>query len=197
MPPTNPQRDPKPVEIETDVERVDEMSTSQPCPELYTVFRPSQKLFISLITSFAAMFSTMSSFVYLPALVPISADLNVSLFLINLTMTSYLVVAGVAPAFMGDMADQNGRRPVYILMFSLMIAANIGMALQTSFPALLVLRMVQSAGSSGDLSIGADDTNVLTNRTQYTGLYGAAYGVVADITKIEERGSYVGILLLM
>ena len=98
------------------------------------------------------MFSTMSSFVYLPALVPISADLNVSLFLINLTVTSYLVVAGVAPAFMGDMADQNGRRPVYILMFSLMIAANVGMALQTSFPALLVLRMVQSAGSSGNIS---------------------------------------------
>ncbi|KAK8034733.1 hypothetical protein PG993_009728 [Apiospora rasikravindrae] len=148
MPLTSPEGDPKPVEIETDVERVDVASTTQPCREPYTVFKPSQKLFISLITSFAAMFSTMSSFVYLPALVPISADLNVSLFLVNLTVTSYLVVAGVAPAFMGDMADQNGRRPVYILMFSLMIAANIGMALQTSFPALLVLRMVQSAGSS-------------------------------------------------
>ncbi|KAK8110456.1 Major facilitator superfamily transporter [Apiospora kogelbergensis] len=154
---------------ETDLHKTDRLPTSQSLSEPYTVSKPSQKLWISLITSFAAMFSTMSSFVYLPALVPISADLNVSLFLINLTVTSYLVVAGVAPAFMGDMADQNGRRPVYILMFSLMIAANVGMALQTSFPALLVLRMVQSAGSSG--------------------LYGAAYGVIADISRIEDRGS--------
>ena len=137
---------------ETDLHKTDGLPTSQSLSEPYTVSKPSQKLWISLITSFAAMFSTMSSFVYLPALVPISADLNVSLFLINLTVTSYLVVAGVAPAFMGDMADQNGRRPVYILMFSLMIAANVGMALQTSFPALLVLRMVQSAGSSGNIS---------------------------------------------
>ncbi|KAK7967025.1 uncharacterized protein PG986_001302 [Apiospora aurea] len=174
---SDPGRGPGTSTTKTDVEIGDGMSTSEPPPEPYTVFKPSQKILISLITSFAAMFSTMSSFVYLPALVPISADLDVSLFLINLTVTSYLVVAGVAPAFMGDMADQNGRRPVYILMFSLMIASNIGMALQTSFPALLVLRMVQSAGSSG--------------------LYGAAYGVVADITEIEERGSYVGILLLI
>ncbi|KAK7953652.1 Major facilitator superfamily transporter, partial [Apiospora saccharicola] len=177
MPPRDTIGDSSTTGIGKDVERVDNVPASQPDPTPYTVFKPSQKLVISLITAFAAMFSTMSSFVYLPALVPIAADLNVSLFLINLTVTSYLVVAGVAPAFMGDMADQNGRRPVYILMFSLMIAANIGMALQTSFPALLVLRMVQSAGSSG--------------------LYGAAYGEIADISKIEERGSYVGILLLM
>lgn len=30
--------------------------------------------------------------------------------LINLTVPSYLVIAGVAPAFMGDMADQNGHK---------------------------------------------------------------------------------------
>ncbi|KAK7935451.1 hypothetical protein PG985_000946 [Apiospora marii] len=176
---------------EADVERASGVLTSQPNPEPYTVFKPSQKLSINLVTSFAAMFSTMSSFVYLPALVPISTDLNVSLFLINLTVTSYLVIAGVAPAFMGDMADQNGRRPVYVLMFTLMIAANIGMALQTSFPALLVLRMVQSAGSSELL------VKHLLSDIESAGLYGAAYGVIADISKIEERGSYVGILLLM
>lgn len=50
---------------------------------------------------------------------------------------------------MGDMADNSGRRPVYILMFTLMIAANVGIAVQKAYPALLVLRMVQSAGASG------------------------------------------------
>jgi hypothetical protein len=28
-------------------------------------------------------------------------------------------------------------------------------------------------------------------------MYGAAYGVIADIASIEERGSFVGVLLLM
>ncbi|EXM16391.1 hypothetical protein RAB80_008984 [Fusarium oxysporum f. sp. vasinfectum] len=74
------------------------------------------------------MFSTLSTFVYLPALTPISRDLSVSITLMNLTVTSYLVVAGIAPAFIGDIADQSGRKPVYILMFLLMLAANLGIA---------------------------------------------------------------------
>jgi MFS family permease len=69
--------------------------------------------------------------------------------LVQLTITSYLVVAGVAPAFMGDMADRGGRRPVYVLMFCLMVGANVGIAVVREWVGLLVLRMVQSAGSSG------------------------------------------------
>ncbi|KAF9760845.1 hypothetical protein IL306_004097 [Fusarium sp. DS 682] len=136
-----------------------------------TLFSRWEKRWISLVTSFAAMFSTLSSFVYLPALTPISRDLSVSITLMNLTVTSYLVVAGIAPAFIGDIADQSGRRPVYILMFLLMLAANLGMANLTRWSALLVLRMILSAGASGTVSV--------------------AYGVVADITTTGERGKYI------
>lgn len=69
-------------------------------------------------------------------------DLGVSVTLVNLTATSYLIVAGIAPAFMGDIADQGGRRPAYILMFALVFGSNIGLALQDSYPVLFVLRMV-------------------------------------------------------
>lgn len=124
-----------------------EDSTSQDVP--FSVFTKRQKLAINLITSFAAMFSTLSSYIYYPAIVPISRDLGVSVSLINLTVTSYLIVAAVAPAFMGDMADSSGRRPIYVVMFVLSISANVGMAVQKSFVALLLLRMIQSAGASG------------------------------------------------
>ncbi|KAJ0121989.1 hypothetical protein J7T55_002500 [Diaporthe amygdali] len=142
----------------------------------YTVFTKGQKRFISLTASFAAMFSTLMSYIYYPALVPMSRSLGVSVSLINLTVTSYLIVAAIAPAFMGDMADQAGRRPIYILMFTLLIAANIGIALQNSYAALFVLRMLQSAGSSGLTSV--------------------AYGVIADITVAGERGGFVGGMLV-
>lgn len=95
------------------------------------------------------MFSSLCSYIYYPAITAVAADLGVSVSLVNLTITSYLLVAAVAPAFMGDMADQSGRRPIYILMFTLLISANIGIALQKSYSALFVLRMLQSAGSSG------------------------------------------------
>ncbi|OHW91787.1 major facilitator superfamily protein [Colletotrichum incanum] len=144
--------------------------------EPYSILTNREKRWISCVASFGAMFSTLSSYIYFPALVPMARDLDVSVALVNLTVTSYLIVAGIAPAFIGDLADQHGRRPAYILMFSLVVASNVGLALQTSYPALLVLRMVQSAGSSGS--------------------YGAAYGIVADITTVSERGSYVGSMLV-
>ncbi|KAK7914230.1 hypothetical protein PG985_011933 [Apiospora marii] len=143
---------------------------------LYSIFTHGEKIWISSLASFGAMFSTLSSYIYFPALVPMANDFKVSLTLINLTVTSYLVIAGIAPAFMGDLADQGGRRLAYMIMFVLFFASNIGIALQTSYAGLLVLRMVQSAGSSGT--------------------YGASYGVLADITTVGERGSYVGFLLI-
>ncbi|KEZ40579.1 hypothetical protein SAPIO_CDS8492 [Scedosporium apiospermum] len=98
------------------------------------------------------MFSTLSSYIYYPALPLVSKDLGVSISLVNLTVTSYLVVAGIAPSFMGDLADSSGRRPAYMLMFALMLSANIGIAVQKTYAGLLALRMVQSAGSS-DLAL--------------------------------------------
>lgn len=116
----------------------------------FSIFTHREKRWISSVASFGAMFSTLSSYIYFPALVPMAADLGVSVALVNLTVTSYMIVAGVAPAFMGDLADQGGRRPAYILMFVLVVASNVGLALQRSYPALFVLRMLQSAGASGE-----------------------------------------------
>ena len=118
-------------------------------PYTYTVFTKWQRRWINLAASIAGMFSTLCSYIYFPALDTVAADLSVSVFMINLTVTSYLIIAGVAPAVMGDLADRGGRRPVYGLMFLLLFGANVGIAVQRSFAALLVLRMVQSAGSSG------------------------------------------------
>jgi MFS family permease len=50
---------------------------------------------------------------------------------------------GLAPAFIGRLSDDAGRRPAYFLCFVIYIAANIGLALQNSYPALMVLRCVQ------------------------------------------------------
>ena len=122
---------------------------STPSDTPYSAFTKGQKLWISMSASFSAMFSTMSSYIYYPALVPVAHDLGVSVALVNLSVTTYLIVAAIAPAFMGNMADQSGRRPIFMLLFVLMIAANVGLALQTSYAALLVLRMLQSAGASG------------------------------------------------
>ena len=69
-------------------------------------------------------------------------------------------------------SDGAGRRPAYIFCFVIYIAANIGLALQRNYAALLVLRCLQSAGSSGTVAL--------------------CNGVVADLVTSAERGIYIG-----
>lgn len=126
----------------------DERNSSSNTP--YSGFTNFQKRQIALLVAFATMFSPLSSFIYYPCIDSIAKDLDVTVELINLTITSYMIVSGIAPAIIGDFADMVGRRPIYIITFIIYFAANVGLATQRSYPALLVLRMVQSAGSSGE-----------------------------------------------
>lgn len=143
-----------------------------PSPPLYSVFSHREKVLIISLASLAAFFSPVTANIYYPAINELATDLKVSTSLINLTITSYLIFQGVAPTFVGAIADATGRRPAYIVCFTLYLAANIGLALQNNFAALMVLRCLQSSGSSG--------TVALVN------------AVVADIATSSERGKYAG-----
>ncbi|KAI4207536.1 MAG: hypothetical protein LQ346_000468 [Caloplaca aetnensis] len=161
---------------------------------VYSTFSKSSKQWISSAASFAAMFSGLSSFIYYPAISPLAASLDTSVQLINLTITSYLIVSGLVPSIVGDLADRTGRRPLYLVTFAVYFAANVGLALQNSYSALLVLRMVQSAGSSGS-SLPLLFRSERTADIVVKGTITLAYGVLADIAPPAERGSYVGILM--
>ncbi|KAH6677029.1 major facilitator superfamily transporter [Plectosphaerella plurivora] len=151
-------------------------SSSRQTTPVFSTFSLWQKRWILFLAAFASMFSPMSSFIFYPAITSIANDLRVSVDLINLAVTTYMIVSGVVPALIGNAADNFGRRPVYLLVLSIYFVANLGLSLQNTYAGLLVLRMLQSAGSSGTISLG--------------------YGVIADITTTSERGFYVGILLL-
>lgn len=115
----------------------------------YSCFSKRQKKMIVFIISFTAIFSPISSFIFFPAIHALSNGLGVSIERINLTVTSYMVVSGIAPAVLGDMADMTGRRVVYFLTMGIYCIANVGLAVQSSWTALLLLRMLQSAGGAG------------------------------------------------
>ena len=155
-----------------DVEALKHIPSGRP---LHSVFGKRQKQYIVFMTALGGLFSPLSASSYFPALNTLSQDLHVSSGLINLTLTTYLVFQGLAPAMYGDLADAAGRRPAYLIGFVVYIAANIGLATQSSFPALLVLRCLQSSGSSGTIAL--------------------ANGIVADIATSGERGKYIGYVL--
>ncbi|KAJ5761438.1 MFS transporter [Penicillium manginii] len=137
----------------------------------FSVFTVGQKRAIVATGSLAAFFSPLSSSIYFPALETISHELGVSISKINLTVTTYLILQGFAPMLIAGFSDSAGRRPAYIICFTIYIGANLGLALQNSYPALMVLRCLQSAGSSGTVAL--------------------ANGLVGDTITSAERGSYI------
>jgi len=86
------------------------------------------------------------------------------------------IFQGISPTIIGGLSDRIGRRPAYFVCFTLFIAANIGLALQTSFVALLILRCVQSCGSSGTAALSS--------------------AIVSDVATRQQRGSYIGLAAL-
>lgn len=141
---------------------------------VYSAFSKPMKKWIITMVTISSFVSPMTANIYFPALNPIATDLGVSINLINLTLTTYMILQGIAPTLFGDFGDVAGRRPAFIVAFTIYFFANLGLALQTDYAALLVLRMMQSGGSSGTLALG--------------------YAVVADLAVSAERGKYMGIV---
>ncbi|KAH6658569.1 major facilitator superfamily domain-containing protein [Truncatella angustata] len=139
--------------------------------EPYHIFPPRQRWQVVITIGAAGLFSGLSSNIYFPALDLIAQDLNVSLQLVSLTITSYLIIQGISPVIWGSFADALGRRPIYIASFSVYILANIALSFSPNFIVLIVFRGLQAAGSASTVSIGN--------------------GVIQDIAPPAKRGSYI------
>nr|POE87773.1 putative transporter aqr1 [Quercus suber] len=152
-----------------DLEALDAVQTNT-AP--WSVFTMRQKRTIVILVAIAGFFSPLSANIYFPALNTLAAKFNVSASIINLTLTSYMIFQGLAPTIFGDLSDMAGRRPAYIIGFAVYIGACVGLACCDSYAALLVLRCLQSTGSSGTIALGS--------------------GVVADIATSADRGVWMG-----
>jgi multidrug resistance protein len=139
---------------------------------LHSAFTRRQRLFVVAMTALASFFSPLSGQIYFPAIPQLVEDYHTTTGRINLTITTYMILQGLAPTIMGTFGDTTGRRPAYMVTFAVYFAANIGLATQRSYAALLILRALQSAGSSGTVALG--------------------YGVIADVCTPAERGKYLG-----
>ncbi|KAL9020456.1 MAG: hypothetical protein Q9185_002331 [Variospora sp. 1 TL-2023] len=68
--------------------------------EKYSVFSAASKWCIVAMVSYAAWFSTLTSFIYYPAIHDLAQTFAVSIDKINLTITSYMAMATVAPTLL-------------------------------------------------------------------------------------------------
>lgn len=87
------------------------------------------------------------------------------------SLSAHQIFQGLAPSVTAAFSDWFGRRPAYILCLTINFAANLGLALQNDYAFLMVLRCIQSSGSSGTVAL--------------------AQAVLDDLTTSEQRGKYL------
>ncbi|KAL1913694.1 hypothetical protein Sste5344_000658 [Sporothrix stenoceras] len=138
--------------------------------EPYSIFDNRQRALIVFVASVAATFSGFASNIYFPALPTLAKDFNVSSELINLTVTTYLILQGLAPSLWGPISDARGRRVAYIGTFCIFLAACIGLALSRNYATLIVLRGLQSAGSASTIAVGSGVVGDVSTRANRGGL---------------------------
>lgn len=139
----------------------------------YTTFTKTQKRLITVILTSTMLASPLTATIYLPLLPLLAAHFRVSIQAINLTITLYIVFQAISPLLFATASDSFGRRPILLFTYAVYTAASLGLALnKSSYAALLVLRAVQSLGASAVLAI--------------------AYGVIADVCPPAERGGMQG-----
>lgn len=142
----------------------------------YTVWSVRDRRLLVVLLGYLALASSLMANVYFPLLDLLAGRYGVSVQAVNLTITAYLVVQGVAPSFWSPLSDTWSRRPVHLATFALFTLASLGLSVaDRSYAALLVFRAVQSAGASGVVSL--------------------AYASVADVVVHAERGAYLAPLL--
>ena len=80
---------------------------------------------------------------------------------------AYLLVQGFAQLVWGPLSDSFGRRPVYLVAFTVYVACCIVLSFSPNYPVLLVFRMIQASSIASTASIG--------------------YAIVRDISTSTER----------
>ncbi|KAK8123810.1 hypothetical protein PG999_003728 [Apiospora kogelbergensis] len=143
----------------------------------YTAFSLTYRWYLTLLLGYLCLASSLTANIYFPLISLLAEQYHTSIHGINLTITIYVAVQGIAPSIFSPLSDTLGRRPVYIASFALYAAACLGLAFShDSYATLMVLRALQSMGGSATLSL--------------------AYAVVADYAVHSERGKFLGPMMV-
>jgi MFS family permease len=151
-------------------------ATQQSRPVRYTVWSVRDRRLLVALLGYLALASSLTANIYFPLIELLAARYEVTTQAINLTITLFIVFQGIVPSFWSPLSDAWGRRPVYLATFTVYTLASMGLSIvDRNYPALLILRAMQSIGSSAVVSL--------------------AYATVSDVIVHSERGKYLAPML--
>jgi MFS family permease len=156
-----------------------EEEKSKPIPSdtgPYSTFSAGTRIHLTYCLGIVMILSTLTATMYFPLIPALSIHFNVSIQAINLTVTVYAICQAISPGVFASLADSYGRRPMLLALVFIYVLGSLGLVLnKNSYAGLMASRAVQSLGGSVIPPI--------------------AYGIVADVTVVSERGKMLGPML--
>ncbi|KAJ7131059.1 MFS general substrate transporter [Mycena epipterygia] len=142
---------------------------------VYARFTPSQKRTISALVSCSALIPLFAGASFIPSIPEIARDLDSTPTVISLAVSISIFSSALGSMVFATYSSFYGRRPMYLFGLPLLCIGSLGVGTATRIPQLMFWRLVQAFGSSGGMSVGG--------------------GVIADIYKLTERGTAMGVFL--
>ncbi len=115
------------------------------------IFSLGQKPFTAYL-AFLSAFVPLSTDLYLPALPCMTEQLQATPELVNLTLSSFMLVYALTMLVWGPLSDKYGRRPILLLGLAIYVLASAGCAISQGIAHLVAGRCLQALGSG---AIGA------------------------------------------
>lgn len=138
----------------------------------FTVFEKHDRLLLMFILSMIGFWSTVLSPIYFPAIPIVAKAFHISTALLNISVVTYLLFQGLAPAVSCSLADHFGLRPVLVCSLLGYTAVCIAISQTNVYWLMLVLRCLQLALIAPVIAI--------------------ASGVSGDVCTKENRGGFIG-----
>jgi len=113
-----------------------------------------QYLGLAVLLAGLSMVSPFSIDTFFPSFRAMEADLNVSRWQMQQTLTAYMLPYAVTALFHGPLSDALGRRPVIIWGLGLYTLGSLACVLAPNFGSLLAFRAVQGATAGAGMVVG-------------------------------------------
>lgn len=120
--------------------------------------------------------------IYLPVVPAMPAILGTSPFVIQLTLSLYMVMLGVGQVLFGPISDRIGRRPVLLAGAFLFAVASLGAASSLTVIPFVTFRLLQAIGASAALvATFATVRDIYADRPEGVVIYGLFSSMLAFV----------------
>ena len=101
-----------------------------------------------------------------PSITIIKADFNLTSDMVQLTLTVFIIAAGIGQLVFGFLSDRYGRRPILLTGSLLFVASSITSVFSPNILFLLIMRVVQGLGAAACMSMARVIINDSFNTTE-------------------------------